>query len=67
MESLRTFAGAGRVHPLADKDETLAAMLTVWADERAAHTDDHTAVQQLLMLAATNEIAGGRRSPIRST
>ncbi|MFH8411085.1 MobF family relaxase [Streptomyces sp. NPDC018019] len=56
MESLRTFAGTGRVHALADKDETLAAMLTVWADKRAAHTDDHTAVQQLLMLAATNEI-----------
>jgi conjugative relaxase-like TrwC/TraI family protein len=55
-ESLRTFAGTGRVHALADKDETLAAMLTVWADKRAAHTDDHTAVQQLLMLAATNEI-----------
>lgn len=31
-------------------------MLTVWADKRAAHTDDHTAVKQLLMLAATNEI-----------
>lgn len=56
MESLRTFAGTGRVHALANKDETLAAMLTVWADKRAAHDDDHTAVQQLLMLAATNEI-----------
>ncbi|MET7319539.1 MobF family relaxase [Streptomyces sp. NPDC005549] len=56
VESLRTFAGTGRVHALADKDATLAAMLTVWADKRAAHTDDHTAVQQLLMLAATNEI-----------
>ncbi|MGX2994906.1 MobF family relaxase [Streptomyces sp. JNUCC 64] len=55
-EALRTFAGTGRVHALADKDEALAAMLTVWADKRAAHTDDHTAVQQLLMLAATNEI-----------
>ncbi|MFE7117207.1 AAA family ATPase, partial [Streptomyces sp. NPDC057654] len=55
MEALRSFAGTGRVHALADKDETLAAMLTVWADKRAAHTDDHTAVQQLLMLAATNE------------
>lgn len=54
--ALRTFAGAGRVHALADKDATLAAMLTIWADKRAAHTDDHTAVQQLLMLAATNEI-----------
>lgn len=41
---------------LADKDATLAAMLTIWADKRAANTDDHTAVQQLLMLAATNEI-----------
>ncbi|MFE3473865.1 MobF family relaxase [Streptomyces bacillaris] len=56
VESLRTFAGTGRVHALADKDTTLAAMLTIWADKRAAHTDDHTAVQQLLMLAATNEI-----------
>ncbi|WP_244229869.1 MobF family relaxase [Kitasatospora albolonga] len=56
VEALRTFAGTGRVHALADKDVTLAAMLTVWADKRAAHTDDHTAVQQLLMLAATNEI-----------
>ncbi|MEW2087848.1 MobF family relaxase [Streptomyces sp. NPDC006682] len=56
VESLRTFAGTGRVHALADKDATLAAMLTIWADKRAAHTDDHTAVQQLLMLAATNEI-----------
>ncbi|MGW5401985.1 MobF family relaxase [Streptomyces sp. NPDC003952] len=56
VEALRTFAGTGRVHALADKDATLAAMLTVWADKRAAHTDDHTAVQQLLMLAATNEI-----------
>ncbi|MCC3767582.1 MobF family relaxase [Streptomyces sp. UNOC14_S4] len=56
VESLRTFAGTGRVHALANKDETLAAMLTVWADKRAAHSDDHTAVQQLLMLAATNEI-----------
>ncbi|MFG2671583.1 MobF family relaxase [Streptomyces sp. NPDC048445] len=56
VESLRTFAGTGRVHALADKDTALAAMLTVWADKRAAHTDDHTAVQQLLMLAATNEI-----------
>ncbi|MFJ9889493.1 MobF family relaxase [Streptomyces sp. NPDC091287] len=56
VESLRTFAGTGRVHALADKDATLAAMLTVWADKRAAHTDDHTAVQQLLMLATTNEI-----------
>ncbi|MFF5655147.1 MobF family relaxase [[Kitasatospora] papulosa] len=56
VESLRTFAGAGRVHALADKDTTLAAMLTVWAVKRAAHNDDHTAVQQLLMLAATNEI-----------
>ncbi|HEY8980779.1 MAG TPA: MobF family relaxase [Streptomyces sp.] len=55
MESLRTFAATGRVHALADKDETLAAMLTVWADKRIAY-DDHTAVQQLLMLAATNEI-----------
>ncbi|WP_233290190.1 MobF family relaxase [Kitasatospora sp. MBT66] len=55
-DALRTFAGTGRVHALADKDEALAAMLTVWADKRAAHTDDHTAVQQLLMLAATNEI-----------
>ncbi|MFF9346653.1 MobF family relaxase [Streptomyces sp. NPDC014734] len=56
VEALRTFAGTGRVHALADKDASLAAMLTVWADKRAAHTDDHTAVQQLLMLAATNEI-----------
>ncbi|MFF1420609.1 MobF family relaxase [Streptomyces sp. NPDC058280] len=56
VEALRTFAGTGRVHALADKDSTLAAMLTVWADKRAAHTDDHTAVQQLLMLAATNEV-----------
>ncbi|WP_327368548.1 MobF family relaxase [Streptomyces sp. NBC_01217] len=56
VEALRTFTGAGRVHALADKDTTLAAMLTIWADKRAAHTDDHTAVQQLLMLAATNEI-----------
>lgn len=56
VEALRTFAGSGRVHALADKDATLAAMLTVWADKRAAHTDDHTAVQQLLMLAATNEV-----------
>ncbi|MCZ4118123.1 MobF family relaxase [Streptomyces sp. H39-S7] len=56
MEALRTFAGTGRVHALADKDATLAAMLTIWADKRAAHTDDHTAVQQLLMLAATNEV-----------
>ncbi|MEV8391796.1 MULTISPECIES: MobF family relaxase [unclassified Streptomyces] len=56
VEALRTFAGTGRVHALADKDATLAAMLTVWADKRATHTDDHTAVQQLLMLAATNEI-----------
>ncbi|MFD0551607.1 MobF family relaxase [Streptomyces rectiviolaceus] len=56
VEALRTFAGTGRVHALADKDATLAAMLTVWADRRSAHTDDHTAVQHLLMLAATNEI-----------
>ncbi|WP_251058497.1 MULTISPECIES: MobF family relaxase [unclassified Streptomyces] len=56
VEALRTFAGTGRVHALQDKDATLAAMLTVWADKRAAHSDDHTAVQQLLMLAATNEI-----------
>ncbi|MEV2264086.1 MobF family relaxase [Streptomyces anulatus] len=56
VESLRAFAGTGRVHALADKDTTLAAMLTVWADKRATHNDDHTAVQQLLMLAATNEI-----------
>ncbi|MGA4842122.1 MobF family relaxase [Streptomyces sp. G45] len=56
VESLRTLVGTGRVHALADKDETLAAMLTVWADKRAAYTDDHTAVQQLLMLAATNEV-----------
>ncbi|MDT0459152.1 MobF family relaxase [Streptomyces sp. DSM 41527] len=56
VEALRTFAGTGRVHALADKDATLAAMLTVWADKREVHTDDHTAVQQLLMLAATNEI-----------
>ncbi|MBD0689365.1 conjugal transfer protein TraA [Streptomyces sp. CBMA123] len=56
MEALRSFAGTGRVHALADKDATLAAMLTIWADKRAAHTDDHTAVQQLLMLASTNEI-----------
>ncbi|MER7043653.1 MobF family relaxase [Streptomyces jumonjinensis] len=55
-EALRTFAGTGRVHALADKDETLAAMLTVWADKRAAHIDDHTAVQQLLMLASTNGV-----------
>ncbi|MFE0660393.1 MobF family relaxase [Streptomyces sp. NPDC058876] len=55
-DALRTFAGTGRVHALADKDETLAAMLTVWADKRTAHTDDHTAVQQLLMLASTNEV-----------
>ncbi|WP_344446096.1 MobF family relaxase [Kitasatospora nipponensis] len=56
VEALRTFAGTGRVHALADKDETLAAMLTIWADKRAAHTDDHSAVQQLLMLASTNEV-----------
>ncbi|MET8980971.1 MobF family relaxase [Streptomyces sp. NPDC004539] len=56
VESLRTLTGTGRVHALADKDETLAAMLTVWADKRIAYDDDHTAVQQLLMLAATNEI-----------
>ncbi|MEN8656091.1 MobF family relaxase [Streptomyces sp. 21So2-11] len=56
VEALRIFAGAGRVHALADKDTTLAAMLTIWADKRAAHTDDHTAVQQLIMLATTNEI-----------
>ncbi|MFF5106091.1 AAA family ATPase [Streptomyces sp. NPDC000134] len=56
VEALRTFAGTGRVHALADRDATLAAMLTIWADKRAAHTDDHTAVQQLLMLAATNEV-----------
>ncbi len=56
VEALRTFAGTGRVHALADKDATLAAMLTIWADKRAAHTDDHTAVQQLLMLASTNEV-----------
>ncbi|MDV5145478.1 MobF family relaxase [Streptomyces sp. SBC-4] len=56
VDALRTLAGTGRVHALTDKDETLAAMLTVWADKRVAYTDDHTAVQQLLMLAATNEI-----------
>ncbi|MEU9120592.1 MobF family relaxase [Streptomyces sp. NPDC048506] len=56
VEALRAFAGTGRVHALADKDATLAAMLTVWADKRAVHIDDHTAVQQLLMMAATNEI-----------
>ncbi len=56
VEALRAFAGTGRVHALADKDATLAAMLTVWTDKRATHIDDHTAVQQLLMLAATNEI-----------
>ncbi|MEV7090118.1 MobF family relaxase [Streptomyces sp. NPDC093085] len=56
VEALRAFVGTGRVHALADKDATLAAMLTLWADKRAAHTDDHTAVRQLLMLAATNEI-----------
>lgn len=55
-EALRTFASTGRVHALPTKDETLAAMLTVWADKRANHTDDHTAVQQLLMLAATNGV-----------
>ncbi|MGW8952350.1 hypothetical protein [Streptomyces sp. NPDC055709] len=52
VEALRAFAGTGCVHALADNDTTLAAMLTVWADKRAAHTDNHTAVQQLLMLAA---------------
>lgn len=56
VEAIRAFAGTGRVHALTDKDETLAAMLTVWADKRGAYADDHTAVQQLLMLAATNEI-----------
>lgn len=56
VEALRTLAGTGRVHALADKDATLAAMLTVWADKRAVHDDDHTAVQQLLMLAATNSV-----------
>ncbi|UNZ21840.1 relaxase domain-containing protein [Streptomyces sp. 891-h] len=56
VETLRTFAGTGRVHALSDKDATLAAMLTIWTDKRAAHPDDHTAVQQLVMLAATNEI-----------
>ncbi|RXS81483.1 conjugal transfer protein TraA [Streptomyces sp. TM32] len=56
VEALRAFAGTGRVHALADKDATVAAMLTVWADKRAVHNDDHTAVQQLLMMAATNEI-----------
>ncbi|MFD9150361.1 MobF family relaxase [Streptomyces diastaticus] len=56
VAALRTLAGTGRVHALADKDTTLAAMLTVWADKRAAHDDDHTAVQQLLMMAATNEV-----------
>ncbi|MFD6417035.1 MobF family relaxase [Streptomyces sp. NPDC060194] len=56
VDALRTFARTGRVHALADKDETLAAMLAVWSEKRAAHTDDHTAVRQLLMLAATNDI-----------
>ncbi|MFD5553754.1 MobF family relaxase [Streptomyces sp. NPDC127068] len=55
-DALRAFASTGRVHALPTKDETLAAMLTVWADKRAAHNDDHTAVQQLLMLAATNGV-----------
>ncbi|MFE4633136.1 MobF family relaxase [Streptomyces sp. NPDC056773] len=55
-ESLRTYAGTGRVHALSDKDETLSAMLTVWMDKRAAYGDDHTAVQELLMLASTNEV-----------
>ncbi|WP_308416883.1 MobF family relaxase [Streptomyces sp. AJS327] len=56
VEALRTFAGTGRVHALEDKDATVAAMLTVWADKRAAYADDHTAVRHLLMLAATNDI-----------
>ncbi|MFD7580964.1 AAA family ATPase [Kitasatospora sp. NPDC059817] len=56
VDALRAFAGTGRVHALTDKDEALAAMLTVWADKRDVHTDDHTAVQQLLMLASTNEV-----------
>ncbi|WP_420783038.1 MobF family relaxase [Streptomyces sp. LPB2020-019-1HS] len=55
-EALRTFAATGRVHAFADKDATLAAMLAVWAEKRAAYTDDHDAMEQLLMLAATNEI-----------
>ncbi|MEU8887319.1 MobF family relaxase [Streptomyces sp. NPDC048442] len=56
VQALRTYVSAGRVHALADKDTTLAAMLTAWADKRAAYSDDHTAVQKLLMLAATNEV-----------
>ncbi|MFC1403197.1 MULTISPECIES: MobF family relaxase [Streptacidiphilus] len=55
VDALRTFVSTGRVHALTDKDSTLAAMLTLWADKRGTYTDDHTAVQQLLMLAATNE------------
>ncbi|MFI5809165.1 MobF family relaxase [Streptomyces sp. NPDC051561] len=56
VRALRTYVSAGRVHALDDKDTTLAAMLTAWADKRAAYSDDHTAVQKLLMLAATNEV-----------
>ncbi|MEV7086987.1 AAA family ATPase [Streptomyces sp. NPDC093085] len=37
VEALRAFVGTGRVHALADKDATVAAMLTLWADKRAAH------------------------------
>jgi conjugative relaxase-like TrwC/TraI family protein len=54
-DALRTFAQTGRVHVLENKDSTLATMLTVWATKRDGYDDDHTAVQQLLMLAATNE------------
>ena len=56
VQALRTYVSAGRVHALEDKETTLAAMLTAWADKRAAYSDDHTAVQKLLMLAATNDV-----------
>ncbi|MFG3259070.1 MobF family relaxase [Streptomyces sp. NPDC048172] len=55
-EALHSLARYGRVHAEDDKDATIAAMLTAWHERRSRFEDDHEAVQQLVMLAATNAI-----------
>ncbi|WP_424212707.1 MobF family relaxase [Streptomyces sp. BI20] len=65
--ALRTLAATGRVHAGADHHEVLAAMLTQWAERREAHTDDHTAVRQLLMLASTNAVVDELNAGARAT
>ncbi|WP_234402124.1 MobF family relaxase [Thermobifida halotolerans] len=56
----------GMIHAPADADAAHAQMAAAWWADRQRHTDPHDAVEQLLMLAATNSDAAALNAHARA-